>query len=257
MTSLTSPEFGAALKQISHQRIGLHVAFFEHKAYSVFPDNQGWIMVDEETRFEVAAKLKAVKYPAPGYTRTDIATEYALEKLQDCKTDDIDGVNVIDIMTDGKLNFPGCLPGSYSCHQGIPFAIAARDEATRRGVSINVLAMVIDTERDLPEWAKRFMVTPSGEEQQNTSIMGPKGPIKPGMLFILPDAEKQDAAEWEAAFSALKKQKLIVEMGMIKEDRWNDFASRFGLPHWSDGALATRVSYATIPTLAALVARPN
>ncbi|MBU6234345.1 MAG: DUF1194 domain-containing protein [Alphaproteobacteria bacterium] len=251
--SLISPEFGAALRYIPHHRIGLHIAFFEHKAYSIFPNNQGWLIVDEESRFDIARMIKEVSYPSPGYTRTDIAVEYALDKLQDCKTDGAEGVNVIDIMTDGKLNFVGCLPNSYDCHQGIPFALAARNEAVKRGVTINVLAMVIEREQDLPEWARRFMMTPAGEEQVSLGLRSVGDTVKPGMLFILPDAEKQNAAEWVSAFKELKTRKLIIEMG-LGPDGWNRFAHARGLPQIG---LGQTVVEGRIPASGQLALKPQ
>lgn len=223
--SLTSNDFKDALKQIPHQRIGLHLNYFGSDVRTVFND-QEWIVIDETSRFEVAKKLSALKKPYSLYTRTNLFVRHALDKLQDCKATDekgrFSGVNAIDIMTDGTPNHPGCRP-VYKCAAEIPTTIQHRNEAIRRGVTTNVMAMVLantalgnydyNGSEHLPEWAIQQMITPGAATQIKLELIAPQQEaVRPGQLFVLTPTDDDDPSKWKAEFNRMKKIKLILEM---------------------------------------------
>lgn len=239
--SLESDDFGRALSLIPHKRIGLHLAFFGTTVKMAIDSE--WIVVDNVTRFELAKKIRAWDLLPTGYeyTNTNTFMRYAIQKLQYCQGTDEkgrpSGVNAIDIMTDGTPNRPGSRCVNYHvCAEEIPSTIQHRNEAIARGITTNVLAMVIENSQHLPEWAKKYMVTPSPDQQMDEGLISPEqDPVRSGKLLVLHPYDDEDTSKWGATFNQLKKFKLLIEFTSNKVR--NDFAKSQGVNIDSDEAL--------------------
>lgn len=204
--ALESEEFGAALEQIRHQSIAMHIAFFNS---NIRPITQGWYVVDRKSRFDLAHIIREAKRNGQGYTRHDQAVQYGLQQLESCQSQN----PVIDIVTDGKQNFIGCtFPSAYNCAAGIPIAEAARDEATARGVAINVLAVEIDKSPALAEWVRDHLAT-RPYDLQVPLMKGVKAPAVPGKIFHIFGAELLGNAQSGGdKFKEYRIRKLIEEI---------------------------------------------
>ncbi len=216
-TALESDEFSYALKTLKRGRVGMYVSLFNYSATPVTP---GWVMVDEKSRFELAAVIRKTPRPSPGYTQTHKLIEHALEQLQDCRS----GRAVLDIMTDGKLNWPGCQPSPYNCQEGIPVAMQWRNEASARGVQINALVMPTEREPDVEQWAKNYLVTQTFREQARAGIPSARMPLQ-GFVLAFPNTSSSEV--YKINFASYLKRKLVLEMTETDPAKWNDWYRQF------------------------------
>jgi len=205
--ALRSDDFGHALKMGRHKQIAMNVFFYDDFAK---PVTNGWVVVNEKTRFALADKIEATPRNGKGYTRTGEAVEHALKELEKCSG----AISVIDIVTDGKLNYHGCEPSYFNCLAGLPLAEMARNEAAARGVRINVLAVQIDDEPGLAEWAVKYMATQSPDMQEEAGVhLTFNQPSPPaGKVLSMDGMNYKDSALWVEKFKQMRVKKLIEEI---------------------------------------------
>jgi len=100
VAALKSDAFGRALKGVKHGQIAMNMAFWHRTQASI---TGGWVLVDQNSRFDLADKVASAPRNGSGYTHTHEAVLFTLKELETCQSER----PIIDIVTDGKTNISG------------------------------------------------------------------------------------------------------------------------------------------------------
>lgn len=223
VATLKSKEFGHALKLIRHGQIAINMAFF-NQSLGQKRVTDGWFVVDQKTRFDLADKIEKISTPSlVGWTNTHQAVLFGIKELETCDS----GAPIIDIVTDGKANHTTLcsVEEAHNCAAAIPFMLKARREASFRGITINVLAAETPKSPGLDRYAVSYMATPGYEAQSSAVTFGSdeyeitvaKGlhfrtQAVPGKVFHINGTDFSDPAKWFAKFEEMRRRKLIEEI---------------------------------------------